>query len=101
MVQCLPHNSLMLNKLGNNNCQDFHSKADYKYMHKEDSTSKLTVRCVGDIAPVRGALEILGNTGAGEFARQLSKSLPRSDLTVANLEAPVVSQAALRENKQS
>ena len=59
-------------------------------MHKEDSTSKLTVRCIGDIAPVRGALEILGNTGAGEFARQLSKSLPQSDLTVANLEAPVV-----------
>jgi hypothetical protein len=70
-------------------------------MHKKDSLSKLTVRCVGDIAPVRGALEILGNTGAGEFTRQLSKSLPQSDLTVANLEAPiVVSQATLRENKR-
>jgi hypothetical protein len=42
----------------------------------------------------------LGNTDAGEYARQLLKSLPQSDLTVANLEAPVVSQATLRENKR-
>ena len=69
-------------------------------MHKEDSISRLTVRCVGDIAPVRGALENLGNTDAGEYARQILNSLPQSDLTVANLEAPVVSQATLGENKR-
>jgi hypothetical protein len=69
-------------------------------MHKKDCVPKLTVRCVGDIAPVRGTLEILGNTDAGEYARQLLKSLPQSDLTVANLEVPVVSQATLRENKR-
>ena len=49
---------------------------------------------------VRGTLEILGNTDAGEHARQILKSLPQSDLTVANLEAPVVSQATLGENKR-
>ena len=69
-------------------------------MHKEDNISRLTVRCVGDIAPVRGALEILGNPDAGEFTRQLLKSLPQSDLTVANLEAPIVSQATLSANKR-
>jgi len=69
-------------------------------MHKEESISKLSVRCVGDIAPIQGVLEILGNTDTGEFARQLFTSLSQSDLTVANLEAPVVSQAMLRENKR-
>ena len=70
------------------------------YMHNNNSTSKITVNCVGDIAPVRGTAEILGNTDAGKFARQLLKSSPQSDLTVANLESPVVLQARLKENKR-
>jgi len=69
-------------------------------MHKEDNLSKLTVRCVGDVAPIQVALESLHNADTGEFSRQLFKSLSESDLTVANLEAPVVSQAELRENKR-
>ena len=82
-----------------------HQNPNFNYLYndrmpRKDKTSQLTVRCVGDIAPVREALEIWGNTGAGQFARQLSESLPPSDLTVANLEAPVVSQATLRDNKR-
>ena len=69
-------------------------------MQNLDSLSKLTVRCVGDIAPVREALDILGNAGAGKDNRQLWESLSQSDLTLANLEAPVVSQAVLTANKR-
>jgi poly-gamma-glutamate synthesis protein (capsule biosynthesis protein) len=80
--------------------QTFIPKLTTTPVHENNSMSKLTVRCVGDIAPVRGALDMLANPTAGEFLRQLLKSESQSDVTVANLEAPVVSQAALRENKR-
>ena len=69
-------------------------------MHKTDCVPRLTVHCVGDIAPVQGALEILERTDAGKYTRQLLKSQLPSDLMVANLEAPVVSQVTHRENKR-
>jgi hypothetical protein len=69
-------------------------------MQTKDGKSTLTVRCVGDIAPIDGTPDILANTDGGEFARQQLKSVPQSELVLANLESPVVSQATLQENKR-
>jgi hypothetical protein len=69
-------------------------------MKKRNATSRLTVRCVGDIAPVRGTVEALKNADAAEFQWRLSESLPRADLTLGNLEAPIVAKGRRRENKR-
>jgi hypothetical protein len=69
-------------------------------MHTKDRKSKLIVRCVGDVAPICGTLDMLGNKDSSEFARRQLQSIPQADLTVANLEAPVVLQGKLKENKR-
>lgn len=69
-------------------------------MQSEASVSKLTVRCLGDIAPVRAALTALEQADDGEVAPQLVNSIPQCDLIVANLEAPIASVDGLRQNKR-
>jgi hypothetical protein len=69
-------------------------------MQQKDSISKVTVRCVGDIAPVQWALDVLGSTASGEDGSQLWNSLPQADLTLANLEAPVAPNLGFTANKR-
>ena len=71
-----------------------------KYMTKKNGISKLTVNCVGDIALVGGRAGNVSKTDVGDIFQSASKSLPQNDLTLANLEAPVASQASCRVNKR-